>query len=381
MYKKKLKIVHVVNELVLGGASKVVLDICNENYDTSIISLSKKNPLLNIKEWPKKVKVYTFNYQFDSDYSLRRYLTLFANPKITYFRSREIIECIHNLNPDILHFHLQPRELLISNFLSLPTTQFLFTDHLVRLRPKQYRLINRVMLGILYRLILRKFHVVAVAKTVFNYHLDYKLVSKRKKHFLIENKIDTEKFQPVSKSSRSIKVIYVARLEKRKGQDLLIEAWSKIKIGGLELILVGGGEKEGLVDIIKKLNPINPIIFTGSVENVLDYLQKSDIAVFPSYNEGLPLSLLEKMACGLPVIVSNIDEFKGIIVSHDNGLVYEQGNAQDLTEKIELLIQNPDLRKRLGANARRFVVNNYDLRLLKEEYESVYAELMLLKSE
>jgi N,N'-diacetylbacillosaminyl-diphospho-undecaprenol alpha-1,3-N-acetylgalactosaminyltransferase len=138
---------------------------------------------------------------------------------------------------------------------------------------------------------------------------------------------------------------------------------------------VGGGEREienKLKALVKVLEPHYPVSFEGNVEDVLPHLNAAQIGVFPSFQEGLPLSLLEMMSCGLPVLVSDIDEFKEIITDGKNGIYFKVGNADDLHAKLEVLIDDRNLRDQLGAFARQFVVEGYDIKQLKEEYEKVY---------
>ncbi|MEP2668349.1 MAG: glycosyltransferase family 4 protein [Cyclobacteriaceae bacterium] len=373
-----MKIVHLVNDLGLGGASKVVVDLCkifSSDHDITVVVLSQETKFANSSDWPKNVKVVSFKYQYDADYSLVRYFTLYFWRRITYNRSREIIKCIEGIQPDVLHCHLQPRELLIALSMRLNKTRFLFTDHSVRLKDGQYPSINTYFLSWIYRKIYSQFDVVAVSKSVFNSHVEFGQVNPNNIHLLIENRVDTSKFIPTTNLHSVIRIVYVARLEKRKGQDILIKAWAKLKTNQkTELMLVGGGDFERqLRTLAESLNFQHPIHFVGSVDDVVPYLQSAHIAVFPSLQEGLPLALLEKMACGLPVIASNIEEFQGIIVDRSNGLFFNTGDSNDLVAKLEILINDKKIREQLGDEARKFILRNgYDINALKVEYEKLY---------
>lgn len=380
---KKISILHLVNNLGHDGTGKVVMDLCNlfngEQYEVSVISFSPNIELTESKNWPKNVLVNSYNFYFDTDYSLIRYLILFFEKRIIRDRGIEIIKCIEATQPDILHCHLQPRELILALHPRLQNkNQLLYTDHSVRLKVGQYPFINTEILAWIYRKIYRKFHVVAVAKSVFNCHDKYRLVNKNKIHALIENKINTSKFCPSTKTNRSLQIVYVARLDNRKGHDVLLKAWSKIETSEkIELVLVGGGELESeLNSMVNIMLPKHPVIFTGAVENVLPYLQSAYIAVFPSLQEGLPLALLEKMSCGLPVIASDIPEFQGIIEDGKNGLFFKTGDADDLKDKLLLLVDNSSLRNYLGERARQFVIEKYDYKLLKKDYEVLYRDVL-----
>jgi glycosyltransferase involved in cell wall biosynthesis len=386
---KKIKIVHLVNGLGWDGTGRVVIELCKlfegYNYEISVVSLTPDVPLSMTAQWPGNVRVYSYNYYYDEDYSLRRYLLLYFNRRITCKRGGDIIHRIENLEPDILHCHLQPRELIIA-LLAVKNlnTKLLFTDHLKRLSRGQYSLFNLKMLAWIYRQILRRFHVVAVSKSVWEYHREFSLTNHKRVHALIENRIDASRFVPGSQSPGNIKIIYVARLHKRKGHEILIKAWAKITSSDkkMELILVGGGDEEmktELKSLVKTLAPCHPIIFEGDVEEVLPYLQTAHIGVFPSLQEGLPLSLLEMMSCGLPVIASDIEEIKEIITDMKNGVLFKAGDPDDLYGKLELLLNDKDLCDQLGKFARELIINHYSIKGLKEEYERVYTKILSLQ--
>ena len=113
----------------------------------------------------------------------------------------------------------------------------------------------------------------------------------------------------------------------------------------------------------------------GSRNEIKELLLAADIAVFPSLKEGLPLSLLEKMAMGLPVIVSDIDELTTVIEHEKNGLTYELGNDNDLTDKMSILLNNKEMRRELGGEARKKVEENYSLLSVVEKTKLFYKSL------
>ena len=100
-------------------------------------------------------------------------------------------------------------------------------------------------------------------------------------------------------------------------------------------------------------------------------LQKAHIGVFPSFREGLPLAMLEMMACGLPVVASDIPEIKSVITDGQDGLLYASGNAAELANKLLRLINNESLRARLGQQARRTVESEYG-EPIAQKYHQLY---------
>lgn len=378
----------MVNSLALDGSGKVVMDLCrlipNDKYDVSVVSLTQEISLSKLPQWPNHIPVFFFDYFFDSNYSLRRYITLFFIRSITLSRGSEIIRCIEELKPDVLHCHLQPRELILALELKKRiNVRLLFTDHLKRLECGKYSSLNLYGLAWTYRKIFSHFHIVAVSKSVQEYHIHFSLINKSMIHRLIENKIDTSYFLPGKKSGDSLRVIYVARLEARKGHKVLLKAWSKLGKPKcpVELQLLGDGDEAFIKELKSLVEPGRdqfPVRFVGSIQNVLPYLQAADIAVFPSFQEGLSISFLEKMSCALPVIASDIPELAQLISNMENGLLFRTGDSEDLCSKLELLINDRELREKLGGKARRFVMDHYDISNLKTEYEEVYKGILAL---
>lgn len=382
----KRKITHLVNQLSFDGTSKVVLDLCllfKDDYDVTVVSLTPNIELTKTKEWPDGVEVFPFNYNYDKDYSLRRYLTLYLTHYITFNKSRDIIKMVERISPDVLHVHLQPRELTIGILIKKTTNcVLLFTDHLVRINRADSTYLKRKILAYVYRGLYKHYNVIAVSEEVNRCQKSYNLLNKYNINDLIENKVDTTRFDAQTTQTNDKKIIiYVARLTKVKGHDILIHAWHKLdKNLNVNLYFVGDGElSHELKDLTEQLNLNDSIRFLGNIENIQTILQRADIAVFPSYREGLPLALLEKMACGLPVLASDIPELKRLIKNNINGLLFEAGNSIDLKNKLELLILDDALRARLGKNARNFVVAKYDRKLLKNEYSGIYSKIMKKK--
>ena len=123
-------------------------------------------------------------------------------------------------------------------------------------------------------------------------------------------------------------------------------------------------------------NGCHTIDFTGPRTDVIDLLRKADIAVFRSRKEGLPLALLEKMATALPVVVSNIPELTSVVTDNYDGLVYHSGDCAELAAKLELLMRDALLRRRLGENARRTVVERYTSDRLAGQVEAFYRRIL-----
>ena len=127
------------------------------------------------------------------------------------------------------------------------------------------------------------------------------------------------------------------------------------------LLIVGdGNQRKQLEDMAHKLGITSSVLFLGVIANsqIPDYLAISNVALCTSLYTNLNRSLQEAMACGKPVMAFNAGGSNKAINHMETGLLAENGNIQDLAEKMLLLYQNPGLRKKLGDNARNFIVEH-----------------------
>lgn len=222
----------------------------------------------------------------------------------------------------------------------------------------------------------------------------------------IPNGVNTEDSQPVSEGEKqrlrqhlglppnSPIIAFVGIIIRRKGVDLLIKAYGEVvkEQPSSRLLLIGPlsrnrrdaeihkAYQESLRNHIKTSGIEDRVLFIGEVNNVGQYLQTSDIFVFPSRREGMPNAVLEAMACGLPCVAMESSCVSGIINDGVNGLTFERENSLQLARHISRLIDEPDLRHRLGNEARKTVTNKFSLELVSNLYLKLYQELLSPKS-
>ncbi len=188
-------------------------------------------------------------------------------------------------------------------------------------------------------------------------------------HFLlpyriITNGVDTERFNPGVKPLNKFpkdrpKILFLGRLDPRKGLDRLLCAYPKIKakINDALLIVVGSGKS---IDGYKKLIPRNlhgSIYFEGSVpmELIPRYYASCDVYVSPATGgEVFGIVLAEAMATGKPVVASHIPGYNEVIEDGVNGLFFNHNNPGDIADKVIQVLQNRKLSSALSTNARKF---------------------------
>lgn len=166
-------------------------------------------------------------------------------------------------------------------------------------------------------------------------------------------------------------ILFMNRLKKYKGCDILIRAFEKIKeeIKDSKLLIAGRGEDIPRLERMVKKEGIKDINFLGYVseEKKEELMQKAWIFVNPSFKEGWGIVNIEANYFGTPVIGSNVSGIKDSIIDGKTGLLFEYGNHNELAEKILLLLKNKRLRENLGNNGIKWA-KKFDWDTKAEEY-------------
>lgn len=148
-------------------------------------------------------------------------------------------------------------------------------------------------------------------------------------------------------------LLFLGLLGKNKGIYDLLECIRDHKEefqGNLKLYIGGNGEIEHVKQLIKDYGIADIAIFEGWVsgDKKIELLNKSDAYILPSYKEGLPISILEAMSYGMPIISTPVGGIPEIVSNGENGYLVEPGNKEDIYKAIISLLNNTDLRKRMG---------------------------------
>lgn len=157
---------------------------------------------------------------------------------------------------------------------------------------------------------------------------------------------------------------FAARLTADKGINELLEAFLNLseKYNNIKLLVMGGMDDSGSLksDLFAKAEKSESIVFTGSVPDVERYYAASDVFVAPSYREGFGLVVIEAESMALPAIVSDVPGQIDAIVPDETGLACTVKSASSLQEQMEKMIADASLRESLGANAQRYVEDNFE---------------------
>jgi glycosyltransferase involved in cell wall biosynthesis len=178
-------------------------------------------------------------------------------------------------------------------------------------------------------------------------------------------------------------VLFVGVLDRAhhfKGAGNLIRAFAALKNRDAMLMLVGDGDlKEQFMQQAAGLGIAERTRFVGKVSNsdLPDYYAAADLAVLPSSPpESFGMVLIEAMACGKPVIASNLPGVRAVVSNNVDGLLLQPGNIPELTDKIDQLLRDPERRREMGMRGRQKVEAKYAWSVIIPNLTQVYEEVV-----
>ena len=248
---------------------------------------------------------------------------------------------IHDRKPDHIHAHWPKSSDFAMLAYLLAGIPFSFTTHRYEIfdKPsKNYRIKSK----------LAKKHV-----TVTEYNRQYIIHNfgvMRSEVSVVHSAIDFKKDYPVADCKGKNTIISIARLEKIKGIDVLIQACAILKKENIlfECLIVGDGtERANLERLMKELNLINEVVLVGykTQEEVFRLLSRAKLLVLPSRSESLGNVFTEARACRVPVIGPNTRGVPEVIADGEDGFLVEPDNIDELVNKIKILLTNEPLRR------------------------------------
>lgn len=183
---------------------------------------------------------------------------------------------------------------------------------------------------------------------------------------VVHMSVDADRFVPTERAGRTgpLRILDVGRLVPEKGAPVLLDAVTRLAAAGVEveLRLVGSGDladslgravaERGLGDRVELVGPVGQ-------DEILAQYHWADVFCLPSFAEGLPVVLMEAMATGLPVVTTAINGIPELVRDGRNGRLLPPGRADLLADALSGLAADPDLRSRLGVQARRDVLDGF----------------------
>ena len=173
--------------------------------------------------------------------------------------------------------------------------------------------------------------------------------------------------------------LFLGRIGERKGAYDLIEAVKNIKNEGIKIkiLMAGDGEIQKAKDIIKKENIEDSIEILGWINNKQkeEYLKSSDFYILPSYDEGMPMSVLEAMSYSLPVITTDVGGIPEIVQMKKNGIIVKPGNNDEIKNAIKKIIENNEFRKKISENAYETIFEKFNFKHYEEFLDKLYKQI------
>lgn len=223
--------------------------------------------------------------------------------------------------------------------------------------------------------------------------LDFEAV-KRKKIRLAYNSVDIEELD-CSPKDRDLRAEFglapdtvvfgtVSRLdEPKKGLGVLLRAFVPLArdFPNAHLIVCGGGwARELLEHQVQELGITAQVTMLGFYQNLTDVYRALDVFVLPSLSEGFPTVILEAMAFSLPVISTDVGGCREAVLNGRTGSLVAAGDVVQLRSAMERLAQDPEVRQRYGADARKYVQSQFTVLKMAEAVERTYRELVQASS-
>lgn len=351
------KIVIAIGNLNTGGGQSVVCKLVENidmhKYEVEVVCLGAKNNTAIEKKVEAVAKVVYLN--INGGFSLKSYLT--------------VDKYLNRIKPDVIHAHLGAvqyvtvwsiihKKTIVVTAHTIPEKAFSKnTEKLVR-----YALKNQLLL------------LVAVSKDNENKCRVYFRLNGNNCTY-VNNGVDIHGLNKKEHGHR-FTFINVATQNDNKNQRFLINCFSEVvkSYGACRLLLIGDGpEHNALMKQAKELSLENSIVFSGEVSDPTSYYLESDVYLQSSHREAMPMSILEAMGFGLPVISTDVGGIKDVI--QGNGIMVNDNDAESYTKAMISLIKmgegELDQLKRKSLE----IVDGYSAKKMALEYEKIYESI------
>jgi len=379
LFKEKLKdnkITFLLLHLGYGGIETATINIANslcDKYEVELISFYKLNKN-QVNKIDKKISV---NYLYNSSPNKDEFIDSVRNKKIF----KIIKEGIKSVDILLKKKYLVIKSIIQCDSKYVVSTRWDFSILLSRFGNKNaikiaqehhYHNNDKKYLNVLKNKYKNINYLFALTKTLES---DYKKILKKNKYtkvVLVPNML----YEIPSKTSdlKNKNIITVSRLDYGKKNDDIIRAFSKIKDKSVKLFIIGdGNEYNNLLKLVDELNLKDRVILTGykNKQEIEEYMLKSSIFLMASLTEGLPMVLLEAMGYGIPCIAYETSSgVLDIINNNKNGYVVRDRNEKEYIEKIEYLINDINVRKEFGKNARK-TIDKFSRKEIVKIWESI----------
>ncbi len=374
--RKQISIAHVLFRFAIGGLENGVVNLINrlpeDSYHHHIICLTDYDEDFYQRIKTKNVDIHCLHKQQGKD--LKVWLRLY--------------KLLKKLRPNVLHSR---------NFSAIEShTPAVLAGVKLRIHGEhgwdmndlhgsnnKYRIARRIFSYIIHDFI-------ALSKDLEDYLRDRVGVAERKIN-QIYNGVESERFSPPATSSNLdpsngsdvITIGTVGRMKAVKNQTLLTQAFIELNNkrpelkGNLRLRLIGDGPlRAECLTLLQQAGLEQQADLPGDRNDVPVQMQQMDIFVLPSLAEGISNTILEAMACGLPVIATRVGGNAELVEHDKSGLIVESENLSQMVEALEQYIDQPELRLEHGQRGRSLIEQQYSMEKMVNAYDSIYRKVL-----
>ena len=173
-----------------------------------------------------------------------------------------------------------------------------------------------------------------------------------------------------------VNITMVARFSSQKKQVQLIHAIGQLKGDFVVRFVVEGSQLEDSIELANKLGVSDRAEFLGNRNDVADILADSNIGILTTHYEGLPISLIEKLRAGLPIIATDVGGIGELVKDSSNGYLIARDDTVSLVKHIQSLIDNPAMRESMGRESRRIFLADYLVDRFLDRTENIYTKVV-----
>ena len=237
---------------------------------------------------------------------------------------------------------------------------------------------HRRVLGVLTELAMRPLttHAIAVSENDQDLALRLRTLSPERIDVVYNAVVDVSERSHAA-GSDPVRLVSVARIDDQKNHDDLLLALSRIPKDLWELELVGDGPNEHRIEALSaELGIADSVKMVGRANDVADRLASAQIFVLSTHYEGLPISIIEAMRAGLPIVATDVGGVSELVVNGENGLLVAPRSVDSLAIALEALIGDSDQRVKLGEESRRRFESGFDLDSFVSQTLGVYERVL-----
>lgn len=348
------KILTIVPSLNMGGAEHMAYELIKNldlsQYEPAVICYGPKRntPLETKMETVCKVK----------------YLDI--QKSIGSLQMLKVLREISKLHPDIVHAHMGGVTFAIP-WCRLHKKPLVLTVHT---RPdKAFSKKNQKQIKSFLKT--AYFTLVAVSKENYELVQKYYGITDERICF-VNNGIDVERFY--RKQHEGFNFINVARQDENKNQVAIIRCFKRILLEypNAKLFLIGDGPcHDNLIKIATELGILNSVVIPGLCSTPEDYYANADVYVQSSHREAMPLSILEALAAGLPIVSTDVGGIRDVV--NGNGFLVSDGDEEELYQKMMFMINRSDDEISAMHEKSLTIVQNYSSKEMARKYEMIYS--------